>query len=229
MSLIEELTERASDIFSSQWDARDGQVVPDPDDVTLGNEAVEFEEAAILYADLSGSTVMVDTKKWTFAAEVYKAYLYAAARIIRDCDGEITAYDGDRIMAVFLGDSKNSNAAITALKINWAVRNILNPEMLKVYSTPFRIKQVTGVDLSRVRAARTGVRGDNDLVWVGSAANHAAKLSSSGIGYSSIVTERCYRRLRKDVKFSGNRPIWTKVTDPSTGQVVYGSSWSWKI
>ena len=67
--------------------------------IQLGNDAVKLE-GTVLYADLDDSTKLVDTMSPEFAAEVYKSYLVCAARIIRDQGGVITAYDGDRIMAV---------------------------------------------------------------------------------------------------------------------------------
>jgi len=69
-------------------------------------------DATVLYADMSGSTKLVDAfTSPKFPAEVYKCYLSCAAKIIKAGGGSITAYDGDRVMAVFLGDSKNSSAA----------------------------------------------------------------------------------------------------------------------
>ena len=45
----------------------------------------------------------------------------------------ITAYDGDRVMAVYIGDSKNSSAVRTALKLNFAVERIINPGITDIY------------------------------------------------------------------------------------------------
>jgi class 3 adenylate cyclase len=74
-------------------------------------------------------------------------------------------------MAVFIGDSKNTSAARAALKINWAVHKIVNPALLKTYtSSLYNLKHVIGVDTSSLLVARIGVRNDNDLVWVGRAA-----------------------------------------------------------
>jgi hypothetical protein len=53
------LKDEVAKIFRSQWTTRNGYVVPDPDDAKLGNDAVVFEKATVLYADLSGSTAMV--------------------------------------------------------------------------------------------------------------------------------------------------------------------------
>jgi len=117
VALVDELTKYVDTVFTEAWVRRAGQKVPDTEDVALKNEAVELE-ATVLYADLAGSTKMVKEKKDSVAAEVYKSYLYCAAKLIRAKGGAITAYDGDRVMGVFIGDSKNSNAAICGLNIN---------------------------------------------------------------------------------------------------------------
>lgn len=105
MALAEELTEEVARIFREQWTKRDGNVVPEADNLKLSNDAVELD-AVVLYADINESTTLVDKKEAHFAAEVYKSFLRCAAKIIRDEGGTITAYDGDRIMAVFIGETK---------------------------------------------------------------------------------------------------------------------------
>jgi class 3 adenylate cyclase len=98
MALKEDLQADVKKIFADSWTTRNGTTVPDPSTVQLGNDAVNLD-ATILYADLDGSTNLVDTETATFAARIYKAYLKVAAKIIRAEGGVITAYDGDRIMA----------------------------------------------------------------------------------------------------------------------------------
>lgn len=83
MALADEIKAEVEKIFKTQWTSRGGQVVPEPEDIKLGNEAVEFNRATVLYADLAGSTAMVDTKKWNFSAEIYKTFLYSSARLVR--------------------------------------------------------------------------------------------------------------------------------------------------
>jgi class 3 adenylate cyclase len=109
MGLADDLRSEVQTIFRSQWSIRDGNVVPDTPDLKLGNDGVKLN-GTVLYADIDGSTTMVDSKKAEFAAEIYKAYLLCASRIIRSEDGVITAYDGDRVMAVFIGNAKNTSA-----------------------------------------------------------------------------------------------------------------------
>src|SRR3989442_6726866 len=150
MSLADDLKTEVEKIFKDTWSTRDGTVVPESKDLGLGNEAVKLD-GTVLYADLTDSTNLVDSYKPHFAAEIYKAYLHCAAKIIRSEDGSITAYDGDRIMAVYLGTSKNTSAARTALKINYAVKNIINPALKAQYpKTTYQIQQVIGVDASEL-------------------------------------------------------------------------------
>ena len=231
MPLRDELSEEVDKIFRTTWDVRDGREVPEAEDVALGNEAVKLEEAVVLYADMSGSTKLVDGHKWHFAAEIYKAFLYCAARIIRSEGGVITAYDGDRIMAVYIGDAKNTSAARTALKINYCRVEIITPLLAKRYSSvQYQLRHVVGIDRSELHAARTGVRGANDLVWVGRAANYAAKLSDLSSDYPSRITQDVYDRLRDELKFSNGKSIWeaTTWTDMNNLQ-IYRSTWWWQI
>jgi class 3 adenylate cyclase len=231
MSLKDELIEQVGKIFREQWEERDGRVVPDAEDVALTNVAVKLDDATVLYADMSGSTSLVNNKSWQFAAEVYKTFLYCAARIITSEGGTITAYDGDRIMAVYIGESQNTSAARTALKINWCGLNVINPLLLKQYpSTTYQLKHVVGVDRSTLRAARTGARGANDLVWVGRAANYAAKLSSLPDSHASRITVNVFNSLAAEVKYKNGICIWEEVQWTVMGNMkIYRSNWWWSL
>jgi class 3 adenylate cyclase len=229
MAFVDELRTRVKEIFAEQWETRNGNVVPDAEDVGLGNDAVKLK-GAVLYADLADSTRLVDNETASFAAEIYKNFLHCASKIIENEDGVITAFDGDRVMAVFIGDYKNTSAARCALKINYAVKQIINPAIQAQYSTQaYRVRHVVGVDSSTLFVARTGVRGANDLVWVGRAANYAAKLSSlNEPGYSSYITKRVYDNMNKKAKFGDDgRPMWESRT--WNEMTIYRSKWTWEI
>lgn len=233
MTLTEELRAKVKEIFRSSWSKRDGYVVPDPTKLKLTNDAIEFDRATVLYADLSGSTNLVDRKKWWFAAEIYKVFLHCAATIVRNEGGTITAYDGDRIMAIWLGKFQTTPAARCGLKINYAVNSIINPLLKEIYPDDGTVvKHVVGIDTSPIRAARTGVRGDNDIVWVGRAANYAAKLTELDLAERTWITESAYDRLQEAAKMGGSprRNMWKPYDWSQHGDIrIYGSNWTWKI
>lgn len=231
MALKDDLNSRVGQILGERWKTRQGgNKVPEPDDLGLGNEAITLD-ATVLYADLDDSTKLVDNNSPKFAAEMYKSYLWCAARIIQEEHGEITAYDGDRIMAVYTGDAKNTNAVYTALKINWAVQKIINPAIKSRYpSSNYSVKQVVGIDTSSLFVAREGVRGDNDLVWVGRAANYAAKLSGRD-GAPTQITAEVYERMNQSVRVSRDgRNMWQTATASEIGnKPIYTSTWMWEV
>lgn len=228
MSLLDDLNSNVSEIFRSRWEVRQGRVVPSSEDVSLSNTGVEID-ATVLYADIDGSTAMVDSLSSQLAAEIYKAYLICAAKIITHEGGQITAYDGDRIMAVFIGESKNSSAARAGLKINFATQNVVNPALQKIYtSSSFKLQQTVGIDTSKLLVARTGVRGSNDLVWVGPAANYAAKMSAiSQSPYATWISDAVFDRLNNESKLSDGKLMWDRKT--WSGRTIHGSSYWWKL
>jgi class 3 adenylate cyclase len=231
MSLKEDLEEQVKNIFKTTWTTRNGQVVPADNSIKFLNDAVILD-ATVLYADLDASTNLVDSYKPKFAAEIYKTFLYCSAKIIRDCGGEITAYDGDRIMAVFLGGVKNTQAAKAGLKINGVVKEIINPSLTKHYpNESYVVKHVVGIDASEIHVAKTGIRGSNDLVWVGRAANYAAKLCGLSSDYPTWITHSVYSALANESKFSKDGKdmwearVWTAMNNFS----IYRSNWRWSL
>jgi len=228
MSLSDDLKTEVAAIFREHWgEVTEGRVIPEPEKVPFGNRGVEFD-ATVLYADLADSTGLVDQRLSKFAAEIYKTYLLCAGKIIKDAGGAITAYDGDRIMAVFIGNRKSNSATSAALKINYARTAIIDTALVKQYSTTdYRLKHSIGIAAGKLLVTRVGVRGANDLVWVGSAANHAAKLTAEGSDFPIWITKPVYDVLDKDIKQQG---MWEQRTWISMGnQLVYRTGWHQKF
>jgi class 3 adenylate cyclase len=228
MALLDDLTSNVGQIFHSQWKTRDGRVVPESTDIGLGNDAVELD-ATVLYADIDGSTAMVDQLVPRIAAELYKAYLICTAKIITSEGGAITAYDGDRIMAVFLGAAKTPSAVRTGLKIHFATKQIVMPAFQRQYpDNSFTLQQTVGIDSSRLLVAKTGVRGSNDLVWVGPAANYAAKMSAvSKPPYATWISDTVFNNLSADTKLSQGKNMWHWLA--WNNRTIYGSTYWWKL
>lgn len=230
MGLKDDLSAEVKSTFAQAWDAQKTEGVPAPEDLRLNaNHAKDLERATVLYADLDGSTSMVDNYKWEFSAEIYKTFLRCASQIIRSEGGAITAYDGDRVMAIFTGGTKNTDAVRCALKINYAVSEIIQPAIDAQYRTDFKLSHVVGIDTSQLRTSRIGVRGDNDLVWIGRAANYAAKLTSES-RRPTWITKAVYDSMKDDVKFHNGQDMWQKAYWTSMNNMeVYSSTYWWRI
>lgn len=234
MALSDDLDTAVGTIFNTTWSTRDGQVVPATDDVVLANGAVKLD-AVMLYADLYHSTRLAREFSHSVAAKVVRAYLSSMTRLVNACGGSVRSFDGDRVMGVFVGNSKNSDAAKCALKMNWVVKNVLRPRAEAKFPSlkekNFVINHCAGVASSEILVVRGGVRGSNDLVFIGGAPNIAAKLSDIRTEYSSYITWNVYNNLNKASKIASNDSnMWTSVkcTLGNVSWDCYKSKFWWK-
>jgi len=135
-------------------------------------------------------------------------------------------------MAIFIGGYKNTTAAKVGLKINYACEKIIKPAIRLQYpDTDYTLHHVVGIDTSKLLVSKTGIWGANDLLWMGKASNHAAKLSSLDHDYPTWITEAVYNCLNNECKISPDgRPMWEARTwRAMKNATIYRSNWRWKI
>ncbi len=224
-----EIITQVKAILKASWKLDPARTVPELERVKLaGNHGVEID-AVVLYADMADSTKLVDKFKAPFAAEIYKSFVYGVCKVVGSESGEVTAFDGDRVMGVFMANGMNSNAARAALKINYLVRQINAAISGEYPNTSYTLGHTVGIDTSKLLVAKTGVRDSNDLVWVGPAANYAAKMAAfNDPGFPTFISEATYKQLHPSVRMSGGTPnvdIWERRSWQATGKTVYRSSY----
>lgn len=232
MGFVEDLREEVKKIFRESWTRRNGYFIPTVESLGLGNDTVNLSGITVLYADMADSTKLVENYGPLFSAEVYKTFLISCVRIIKNHRGQITAYDGDRVMAIFDSVEHSTDAVKTALKINWAVTNVINPALKAQYpDKSFVLKHGVGIDSSDLQVARVGIRNSNDLVWVGKSANYAAKLSELREGlYPTWISDTVYDRLENVAKTTDGKNMWEQYKWTKQGdRRIYRSSWSWGL
>lgn len=234
MALAEKLESDISAVFNATWNARDGQVIPATEDVALSNGAVKLE-AVVLYADLFHSTELAKKFQRSVTAKVVRAYLSSMTQLVKSNGGEVRSFDGDRVMGIFIGDGKNSAAAKCALQMKYIVRDVLRPKAEAKFPSlakeGFKIEHCVGIAQSDVFIVRGGVRGSNDLVFIGSAPNIAAKLSElRNPPYNSYIAWQVYEKLNEASKFGGGKNMWERREINLDGETwtCYRSSWHWK-
>ena len=215
MAFNDTIKEEVDKILSISWESRSGNVIPDTADVALKNGAVKIE-ATFLYADLAGSSILAKTCPWQTTAKIIRTYLDTAVRIIRHHGGEVRSFDGDRVMGIFKGDTPNTTASYCARNIDWVVHELINPKakakFKSIRDNNIHIKHCVGIDTSEARAVRSGIRNNNDLIWIGHAPAFAAKLSDvRTYPFEVYISSKSYNRLAKDAKMNGTDNIWVKT------------------
>jgi adenylate cyclase len=81
-----------------------------------------------------------------------------------------------------------------------------------------------------VLAVRSGIRNNNDLIWVGRAPNIAAKMSAIRESpYHSFLTADVHKKLADEAKLHEGKEMWESRNFPNSPvKEVYRSSWTWK-
>ncbi|MFE2823263.1 adenylate/guanylate cyclase domain-containing protein [Streptomyces sp. NPDC059271] len=238
MGLRDEIRSDLDALVGGAWSVREGRVVPGTDDVRLfTNDAVKLD-AVYLYADLLGSTRLARDFPWETAGKVIRAALRTASKIIKSYGGDIRSYDGDRVMAIFITGAKNSTAAECALKINYAMRRIVEPalyaEFPELERAGFDVRMSVGIASGDAVITRAGVRGSSDLVSIGRAPNIAAKLSDirAELYYRVYITESVYHSLLEDSKYDNDgNDMWSRYVTDVGGErmTTYRTSYWWGI
>jgi adenylate cyclase len=214
MGVLEQVTKDVTAVLNQTWDVRNGILVPETAKVKLTGGAVRLY-GTFLYADLANSTELALGQDARVAAKVCRAFMAVTTRLIRERGGDIRSFDGDRVMAIFLGADAEVQAVYCAMEINHVMAEVLRPRFEKKYPRLVQhgIHHGVGIDASQVLAVRGGIRRYSDLVWIGRAPNVAAKLSSVREGeYTTFITDAVYKALDEDTRFfvgtSKRQPMW---------------------
>jgi class 3 adenylate cyclase len=108
----------------------------------------------------------------------------------------------------------------------------VNAAASKLYpESSYQLQHVVGIDTSSLFVARIGIRGSNDLVWVGRAANYAAKLSALESAYQTYITKDVYDKLNNEGRIgSDGRNMWESVGwETFDNRTIYRSNWWWEL
>jgi adenylate cyclase len=217
MTFADDVCKGVDDVLETTWKTRCGSVVPVTEDVALSNGAVNVS-ATYLYADLAGSSQLAQMADPDVVGKVIRTYLNAATRTLRKFGGEIRSFDGDRVMAIFMGDDQASKAVNAALGINWAVWKVIRPKLEVKWPATldgWQMKHGIGIDIGDAMIVRGGVRNNNDLVSIGRAPNVAAKLSDLRESPSIYITAAMWDAL----------PFNDCFTEKADGD--YADLWGW--
>jgi adenylate cyclase len=236
VALDDDITAALSEIIDTEWKTFKPRDVPESTDVALSNGAASVE-ATYVYADLANSSKLAQSVSPEVTARVIRMYLNMTVRVLRHKGGHIRSFDGDRVMAIFMGDAKNTNAFRAALAVNFYVEkrlpSLIDDAWPAVRRAGWVIKHGVGIDTGDALLVRGGVRNNNDLVSIGSAPNVAAKLSDIRDDHPIHITARSANRVRSDVRtHADGRQRFKSCGTKSIGGTaleVMSSSWWWSL
>lgn len=240
MSFSTDLEEMVSGYLTGGYETYEPRGVPYPENIALGNKAAKLE-ATTLFIDVRQSSDITNAFRRQTAAKMMKSYFDGAVRIVNKNDGQVRSFNGDGLLAIFVGDLRSSNAVKAAMQVEYFVKMTLRPKFERYFgSNETALGQALdfdvgcGLDDGEIFAVRVGIRGTNDVAWVGRCTNTSSKLASSvSTPHNIAVTAEVYSRITNDRKYapSSGTHMWSEERTKSIGgtdRVVRTSSYGWK-
>ncbi|MFA5925621.1 MAG: adenylate/guanylate cyclase domain-containing protein [Parcubacteria group bacterium] len=236
MGLKEEITEKVKGYMGSAYEITDGNVIPDKQSIGFGAKAKRLKHAIVMYADLRGSRGILSDNTKLLTCRAHKSFLYAAAKCIRNEDGHLRSFNGDSLLAFFIGEDAAKRAVRAAMKIKFAVVKIINPILEEKGKK--KLNFGIGIGQGEIMVVKSGVPGEEmyqDLIWIGWATYHAFEYGDRARSPRNIwISKNVYKTIEDDKSLtqSNGKSIWVYNDDQefSFGKVrVYKTSYHWNI
>ena len=220
MGLKDDITKQIDTYLQDEYHITDTRKIPTAQDLAYGNSGRNIQ-TPILYADLRDSSGVTERHRRHTTAKIFKSFLYAMARIARNRGGEIRSYDGDRIMVIFPPDRSDENSPCNiAVQTGMEMADVFDGVIKrKLRGYDKELDCGIGIAFSPMLAVRAGLSrnpNNNDVVYIGRAANMAAKLSDKGkYPYNLWIDKEIYGRLVDEWKYDepssprqNRQPMW---------------------
>lgn len=200
--------------------------VPDP--AKMGYSEGKLIQATYLYTDMMDSSGLVRQASQSEVASIISAVITMVVRIMRDADGHIRSFDGDRVMGIFGGPDRQSRAVRAAMRINYAVDTELNAKIQSTFdsvaSAGWSLRTMSGIASGEALLVRAGIRNNSDMISVGAAPNMAAKLSDlrDSSTHRIAVGKATHDALDKSTRVgSDGKDMWVGAYNLSMGGGSY--------
>jgi adenylate cyclase len=215
-----DIENKVDSVLKESFTQYDTEVVPDIENktdsrLTHGNTGF-LGDFSFLYADMRGSSTYTDKHRLQTITKIYKAYHHCMVECIKESNGNIRSFDGDRVLAVFSGNRKVNNAIECAMKMVGCRYDILQPKIKTVFSND-SFSLGIGIATGNAMVSKAGVgydRNNRDLIWIGNAPNLGSKLSDEADSpYSIYICEETFGKLREENRYTTKNELkidmWT--------------------
>jgi len=239
MATNQETLDIIDDYLNASYTKEDTRVVPKKSDLTFGNTTKKMSFAVVLYIDMRKSRKILSDASTFWSVKIHRAFLLALTHCVERRDGHMRSFNGDGILAFFVGENASSRAVRTAMDMKGFVLKINEHlENESVNKIDFGI----GIAQGEIMVAKSGKAGDDqtkqDLIWVGLPVYMAVELSDyahspDNLWISNNVRTSIGKEEYLDVIYDKEgKSMWSKVTRKfkSVGEKeVRSTSWYFNI
>lgn len=188
--------ERSRERAQKRWDATAsvtvGDVQRETDFENIGLSSPKRLTGAHVYVDISNFNGLLRSGALDQREAVRRLHIWQreASRVISGLESTKVHFQGPRVhVLAYRPISDQSKAAIKAVLVGSALRHSV-AAFNETVATDDAWTAAVGIDHGQVTATKNGTKADRELLFLGPAANHAAKLlQQSGIRISAAVAD----------------------------------------
>ena len=127
-----DLQKMVDDYLGGTYETYRPRDVPEPTDIPLGKKAASMDTTA-LFIDIRQSSDITNTFRRQTAAKMLKSYFHGAVKVISANGGKVRSFNGDGMLALFVGNRRSNNAAMAAFQVEWFVTELLRPKFDRLF------------------------------------------------------------------------------------------------
>ncbi len=223
---IGEIIEKMEEKLNGRLEVQDSTKIPSPEDLPLHQNTGSKLETAAFYIDLRGYSDLLENRRFDTVGRIISAFHYTIARFIKFHSGHIISFMGDGLLALF--EPKNNpikNAVECALKYKYFFKNYFSNEIRERWK--IELDYGIGIAYGQIIAIRTGMKGKNDITWVGRCIKDAVKIgdylnkSNGNIG----ITHSVYDKLPEGLRRAGDDTECWELTSTESLEFYYTKCW----
>jgi class 3 adenylate cyclase len=239
MATNQETLDKLDEYLNASYTQQETRIVPKRTDLTFGNTVKKIPHAVVLYVDMRKSRKILSDATTFWSVKIHRAFLLALTHCVEKRDGHMRSFNGDGIMAFFVGENSASRAVRAAMDTKGFIYR-LNESLKSKGLNP--IDFGIGIAQGPIMVAKSGKAGDDftkqDLIWVGLPVYMGVELSDyarspRNIWISNNVRTSIGKEDYLGVVYDDNgNSKWVKETRnfKSVGEKeVRATSWSFKI
>lgn len=239
MATNQETLDKVDEYLNEAYVQEETRVVPKRTDLTFGNTAKKISHAVVVYIDMRKSRQILSDATTFWSVKIHRAFLLALTHCVEKRDGHMRSFNGDGIMAFFVGEKAASRAVRAAMDTKGFVLEInKHLEAEGIDEIDFGI----GIAQGGILVAKSGKSGDDwtkqDLIWVGLPVYLAVELSelggkSNNIWISNNVRITIGKEDHLGVVYDGDGNSkwtrWSKKLKSVGEKEVLATSWFYNV
>ena len=179
ISFVKEIFEDIKNNFMEDIEILNKDTIPSEEQFKIEiQQWIKIKDVVCVYIDLASSTKINIQENQKLAAHIFDSYIKSIVKIFKEYQCKYIDIQGDGCFALFDGVDRINRAIVAAATIKTLLSRNTN------YFSKFVSNQLNSTNLSlrigihqgNILAKKAGIRGENEVIWLGDAASIASKI-----------------------------------------------------